>query len=65
MIVRNNEIELTNKESEFLYDFPDAMEDIDKVPTSLKATLYDQFCRFGGDKSGFKDYINIYLSKAH
>lgn len=62
IIVRDDEIERSNKESEFLVDFPDAIEDVESVPVSLKATLYDQFCRFGGDKYGFKDYLNEYLT---
>lgn len=62
IIVRDDEIERSNKESEFLVDFPDAIEDVESVPVSLKATLYDQFCRFGGDKYGFKDYLNEYLA---
>lgn len=64
IIVRDDEIEKSNKEAEFLYDFPDAIPNFD-IPTSLKATLYNQYCRFGGDKFGFEDYLNMYLSEAY
>ncbi len=65
VIVRDDEIEKSNKEAEFLYDFPAAIPTIKSVPLSLKATLYNQFCRFGGDKEGFEDYLVTYLAKAH
>lgn len=64
MIVSEDEIEDSNKCSEFLWDFPDGVESVSQVPMSLKATLYDQYCRFGGDKYGFEDYLNSYLSEA-
>lgn len=64
VIVRDDEIERSNKEGEFLYDFPDAIDSIKNVPVSLKATLYNQYCRFGGDKYGFEDHLNVYLSSA-
>lgn len=63
-IVRKDEVERSNKEGEFLYDFPDAIPSINNVPLSLKATLYNQYCHFGGDKSGFEDYLRSYLSNA-
>lgn len=64
VIVRDDEIERHNKEGELLSDFPDGIKTISSVPLSLKATLYDFFCRFGGDKYGFEDYLITYLSKA-
>lgn len=64
MVVSEDEVEESNKCSEFLYNFPDAIPSVTHVPTSLKATLYDQFCRFGGDKDGFPDYLNAYMSEA-
>ena len=64
IIVRDDEIERSNKEGEFLYDFPDAIDSIKNVPVSLKATLYSQYCHFGGDRYGFEDYLKNYISNA-
>ena len=63
-IVRDNEIESDNKLAEFLVDFPDAIESIESIPTTLKATIYSQYCRFGGSKESFEDYLIEYLQKA-
>lgn len=65
VIVRDDEIERSNKEAEFLYDFPDAIDSIKNVPVSLKATIYNQYCRFGGDRYGFEDYLRTYVSESH
>lgn len=63
-IIRDNEIESDNKLAELLVDFPDAIESIQSIPTTLKATIYSQYCRFGGSKESFEDYLVEYLSKA-
>lgn len=60
----STKIERSNKVGEFLVDFPDGVPAIENVPTSLKATLYDQYYRFGGNKDGFVEYLMTYLSDA-
>lgn len=54
-----------NRLQEFLVDFPDGIDSIESIQTSLKATIYNQYCRFGGSKEGFEDYLITYLAKAN
>lgn len=64
-IVRDNEIESNNKMGDFLSVFPDGIKTIESIPDTLKATMYNQYCRFGGSDEGFEDYLITYLAMSN
>lgn len=60
-LVVDNETRSDNLLLPFMVDFGGM--DYVHIPVTLKATIYDQFCHFGGSKGEFMDFLLAYLAE--